>query len=448
MVNNILFSAALVGVSASSQVGGGPSDWYYKSWHACTNSDGRDVRKCPATAKSWACSGDITTLYCAEEDKQSCADMGVDVSAAEPDGFGFMCPSFMLGTSEMVAAAKNDGYDGAYGVVTIDALSCGQCVEILNDDPQTYPNAPKITAQIFNSVAASVDVYMVGGGLGANNGCSSVAGYSPMASMYNKYPTAANREFVEHLVSIGYPDAASQIDSAIQYAGGLRGGKTYAECVRSGKSPQECQPAGNGCDGGGGMCITNATAACPLAFEGTSDFVTQKAMESCLYVFDHDLHWNRPISYTVVDCPASLTALTGLVPASTDDSLKGVWAKTNTTTMEDCCEPTCSRVPEVKGSWKSGFDAIYTCNAVGETYTEAKNPIPNPCHEGPSPPAPPTPPSPPAPPSPPSPLKEKCCYGGCGAHAQSCQGGWCGESQANCEGSCKGTWCPGEVFVV
>jgi len=34
----------------------------------------------------------------------------------------------------------------------------------------------------------------------------------------------------------------------------------------------------------------------------------------------------------------------------------------------------------------------------------------------------------------------RCCYGECGT---SCQGGYCGQSQANCEGSCAGLWCPG-----
>jgi len=33
-----------------------------------------------------------------------------------------------------------------------------------------------------------------------------------------------------------------------------------------------------------------------------------------------------------------------------------------------------------------------------------------------------------------------CCYGGCGGG--NCQGGWCGESQGNCEGNCNGEFCP------
>merc|ERR1719195_586825 len=38
-----------------------------------------------------------------------------------------------------------------------------------------------------------------------------------------------------------------------------------------------------------------------------------------------------------------------------------------------------------------------------------------------------------------------CCYGGCGGG--NCQGGWCGESQGNCEGSCNGEFSPHAVAV-
>jgi len=54
----------------------------------------------------------------------------------------------------------------------------------------------------------------------------------------------------------------------------------------------------------------------------------------------------------------------------------------------------------------------------------------------------PQPPSTPAPTPAPTPTPPagsgQCCYGGCG---QSCQGGWCGLSQGNCEGNCGGQWC-------
>merc|ERR1712045_463334 len=32
-----------------------------------------------------------------------------------------------------------------------------------------------------------------------------------------------------------------------------------------------------------------------------------------------------------------------------------------------------------------------------------------------------------------------CCHGGCGGN---CQGGWCAESQSNCETNCNGEFCP------
>jgi len=63
--------------------------------------------------------------------------------------------------------------------------------------------------------------------------------------------------------------------------------------------------------------------------------------------------------------------------------------------------------------------------------------------------APPAPTPAPTPPSPPSPKAGKCCYGGstC-AKATSCQGGWCGQSQGNCENNCNGKWCSGEAGIV
>merc|ERR1712083_5950 len=51
-------------------------------------------------------------------------------------------------------------------------------------------------------------------------------------------------------------------------------------------------------------------------------------------------------------------------------------------------------------------------------------------------------------PTPPAPSTGQCCFGApeatC-ATMSSCQGGWCGMSQTNCEGNCKGRWCPKEI---
>lgn len=50
-------------------------------------------------------------------------------------------------------------------------------------------------------------------------------------------------------------------------------------------------------------------------------------------------------------------------------------------------------------------------------------------------------PSPPTPP--PKPKGGQCCYNGC--NSGNCQGGWCGQSEANCTGNCNGQWCPSTV---
>merc|ERR1711920_335766 len=101
-------------------------------------------------------------------------------------------------------------------------------------------------------------------------------------------------------------------------------------------------------------------------------------------------------------------------------------------------EPKC---PEA-GAW---FD--YAVKQLATNAHMSLVPAPSP----PSPPAPPSPfpPSPPAPPSPtpPAPSAGQCCFGApratC-ATMTSCQGGWCGMSQANCQDNCKGKWCPKE----
>merc|ERR1719181_2288916 len=108
--------------------------------------------------------------------------------------------------------------------------------------------------------------------MGANNGCAKTKNKVPMSTMYETYPNSENKELIKYLESIGYADAKDIIDDVMLYAGGLRGGKTYAECLKKGQ-------------------------------------------ESCKWAFDHDLHWNRPISYKAVPCPQGLTNLTGLVPA-------------------------------------------------------------------------------------------------------------------------------------
>jgi len=331
---------------------------------------------------------DVRGLYCAESEKQSCADIlsPSSINPASPGGAGWMSPTLMLGSSEMVAAAAADGYDGAYAVVTFDKLPLGTCIEVTPSSGSSQfapssavPLAPKLKAQIFNTAASAVDVYMAGGGLGAYNGCSAAGSETavPPVPFYSKYATSANTDFVSHLQSIGYSNAGSQLDSVVTWQGGIRGGATYAACIASGGSKQACAPPGNGCNGGGGICIEDAETACALAFEGVGSYTTTKAIESCKFAFAYDLHWNRDVRVEVVACPAGLTEVTGLIPAN-PNSFQGRTFDTYATTMEDCSLPSASRLGNTfdKGPWRPGYDAMYVSNLLGEHYTTEDAPLP------------------------------------------------------------------------
>ncbi|CAD7972660.1 unnamed protein product [Amoebophrya sp. A120] len=382
-----------------------PPSLYYSSNLACTAADGGDTRKCTPKGNIQCHQGTTEGAWCDESEKASCNEMGAasdratDADSADT-GFGFMCPHMMIGSSELIAAAQADGLDPsvhAYGVATFDKLKCGQCIEVRNrlagQEPRTInalKRAPVLTVQIFNSVAEAVDIYMSVGGLGAHNGCHAVGGYTQKASQYHAYPVGANQEWLQYLHEHhGYKEAnvdlqPTVMDAVIANQGGIRGGRSYAECadaaLQSGKDwnhvLNQCCPDGNGCNGGGGICIRDK-AACDVMFQGKSDHTHLKALESCRWTFDHDLHWNRPIQYRIVPCPASLVRVTGLMPSHSPPMPAGPedgWQDSRTTTMEDCSLPTCSRSPNTNNTpdppgYQKWHNAMYSCDVFGEVLT-------------------------------------------------------------------------------
>jgi len=104
------------------------------------------------------------------------------------------------------------------------------------------------------------------------------------------------------------------------------------------------------------------------------------------------------------------------------------------TTAGQCCFGGCS------GSCEGGYCGISQTNCEGNCKGMW-------CPTHPSTPSPtPTPPPMPTPsPSQGPATAGQCCFGGCGT---SCQDGWCGSSQTNCEGNCKGMWCPGQAGTI
>lgn len=122
---------------------GGKPHWFYKSSFMCTASDQpgegktEPVKKCPTDAawKKYSKKTGCDPKYKFPQDcsnKKACPEMAKDTmekGKKDPKysngGFGFMCPHLMLGSAELLAAAKGDDLDPskhAYGVATIDAL--------------------------------------------------------------------------------------------------------------------------------------------------------------------------------------------------------------------------------------------------------------------------------------------------------------------------------------
>ncbi len=147
-----------------------------------------------------------------------------------------------------------------------------------------------------------------------------------------------------------------------------------------------------------GACQTSIDNACN-AF--TSSTLTPTALEetkqSCLDSNDYqdDRHMNWQVYAKKIECPAHLTEVTGcmlapqglpaanpavVTPAEaagdpTFRSLSGDGQHYTTTTMQDCCKPSCAWQDYVTGT-QGGLTTVgeansfYTCDATGTPLTE------------------------------------------------------------------------------
>lgn len=318
----------------------------------------------------------------------------------------FICPRFMLFSPEMIQAAKDDGNDGFnYAIVGHDVdgagidgagtqSTCCQCYQLVyaypsphndkqclvNPDDTTSPKSaipvpPPLIVQSFNTAATpqTFDVYMGAGGLGANNACAklTIGGQEAKSvsgeHMYTAYP------------SVGQPGN-----------GGVKPVTHWdAECKTSDT-----------------RWVTEATftsEACQNKVEATcnemkSDIpgLTELGRESCIRSNSPETpyHLNWSVYAMKVECPEHLTQVTGckLAPqglpavkknittgeqAAGDDGFK---ARANggsdlyeTTTMEDCCRPSCAARDwiEKKGLKPDGlYNSFYSCDGKGVPITE------------------------------------------------------------------------------
>ncbi len=326
----------------------------------------------------------------------------------------FMCPRALLFSPEFEQAVKDDGLDGFhYAVVGHDQdvggidgpdnkIPCCQCYQLVyaypspNNDRQVlldpdHPNPPQsaipvpppLIVQAFNTAATNTtfDVYLPAGGMGARNGCFPMPNdesASMRTYMYSSYPLD------------GQPGQ-----------GGVKPASLYPECRTKDKNWATAESLS--CD----ACTERTADACNK-IESDIPGLTEQARAACVKANtfesmdpgasgpnDTYYHLNWSVYAMRVECPEHLTRVTGckLAPQEGVKPVKpevktaaeaakdsDFWSKTGstgnlyeTTTMEDCCRPTCSSYTQISQrgyATDPQYRAFYSCDVHGDIYTQ------------------------------------------------------------------------------
>jgi len=277
-------------------------------------------------------------------------------------GPAFMCTRDMVFSPELKVAETDDfasptNPQFVYGVVGHDKDSggldtesgsnaCCQCYQLVFTSPRdnvTGVATPKpMIVQAFNTGAGggkNFDIYMGSGGEGANTaGCS---------KQYTAYPT------------IGQPNS-----------GGIRA-QNVSQCAGTGGALSSSSIATMSCQSAIAADCEMITASNASVQSATQVSCEETSQTQNLY----HLNWN--VMAKRIECPANLTRVTGCklnsqsLPAAdptaidmTSASSKGFSSGYTTTTMQDCCRPTCAYKGNVTGA-DSTYKQYYTCDGSG-----------------------------------------------------------------------------------
>jgi hypothetical protein len=344
------------------------------------------VKDCiPGDPKS-ACGGVCSTINACSESKTS--KPGADVT--------FICPRFMLFSPEMLQAAIDDGneeylyaivgHDVDRGSIDGEATStCCQCYQIiyawpspqnerqvqLNPDNVSKPASavpvPKpIIAQSFNTAATrnTFDIYMGGGGFGAHNGCGPglTATSTSGQYLYEKYPEEGGQ------------------------SGGVKPITHWSVCKTQYQWVTDSSLGSAACQDKVTETCNKITHADPKITEYARNSCIQANQPGSLY------HANWSVYVRRVECPEALTQVTGcrlqnqglpkvdgLITAEQAANDKSFWKKGSngnmyeTTTMEDCCRPSCAAanwVQEKGLKVDPAYNVFYSCDRAGVPITQ------------------------------------------------------------------------------
>ena len=375
------------GGSASGGAAGtpGPGSYALNPPKQCDNQF--FVSGCQSGVASSTCGGVCAAANACENISQK---PGADV--------GFLCPRFALESSEMAQAAVDDfgaspafnyaiaGHDvDQNGIDGTAKSACCQCYQLVYDLPENEAQVngggasaiaiPKpVIVQAFNTSAGggqNFDLYMGAGGFGSFNACDPA--FSSMPSPSGRYLYSS------------FPEQGEPGSGGVNAATQLGGCKTNENLVTAATLSSA-------------TCLANVDSTC-MSF--ASSTLTPQALadsiQSCTESNDptNYYHLNWQVYAKKIECPTHLAQVTGckLAPqglpaanpnvttpaqAAADSSFKataGTGSHFTTTTMQDCCKPTCAWQDWVTGS-NGGLTAVgqynsfYSCDQSGTPVTE------------------------------------------------------------------------------
>jgi hypothetical protein len=283
------------------------------------------------------------------------------VQSACDGGNGYMCTRSMVFSPEFKQAARDDwsmddppfvygtvGHDPDTGGLDANSNTCCQCYQLVFDTPvgaTGIPTPKPMIVQTFNTAAGgpkNFDVYMAAGGYGANNACSTVGN-----AMYNSYP-----------------------DLGGNFTGGVKASR-YSQCVGANNQYTLVSISSM-------TCQTYVDSQCTLiqsTSSASNQATSQGSCEETNFPESHyHINWN--VRAKRVECPTNLTRVTGcklnsqgLPPAdpaaqtvaTADSSFRTGY---QTTTMQDCCRPTCAYAANVANT-DATYSVFYTCDKSG-----------------------------------------------------------------------------------
>jgi hypothetical protein len=369
-------STGASGADGAAEAASGPASYALGPPNQCDNQF--SVSGCTAGDTSTACGGTCSAQSACEGTKPNNPQIG------------FLCPRFILFGDEMTQAAKDDfgptppfnyaivGHDPDQALDqngTSGTRSCCQCYQLVFDVPNeaeaqvagqssgasAVPVPPPLVVQAFNTSAGggqNFDVYMGAGGFGANNACD---------------PNFSQKSASGKYLYTSFPEVGE----------GGNGGEKAA-----------IVPA---CDTNENLITTDTLSSTACQSQIASDCgeiaaasssVAEETIQSCIQSNAPNTfyHLNWKVYAKKVQCPAHLTQVTGceLAPQNLPDPDPNVTTAAQaaadssfasgytTTTMQDCCKPTCAWQDNVSsaGTAVGEYNSFYTCDSNGNVVTQ------------------------------------------------------------------------------